>query len=180
MKTKQDIMKESFELLKEKGYDNVSIEEICKVCQINKTIFYSLIESKENILSFHYDQVYQQLKQSIETREKNMDLLWTLLTFPIQENMKLGPELYSQYIIRHFHGQTLTTLLKEPLQVIGIEIIEKAQKEGQIKNQSNPAHLYNACRNLSGSYAIRWCINKGNFDLIESYKQALNHILNLQ
>lgn len=180
MKTKQEIMKESFELLKEKGYDNVSIEEICKSCEINKTIFYTLIESKENILSFHYEQVFEQLMDIVQTHKKNMELLWTILIFPIEKNMKLGPELYSKYIIRHFHGQTLTTLLKEPVRMVGIEIIQKAQKRGEIKNQSDPSHLYDACRNLSGSYAIRWCINNGNFDLIASYKKALEHILYLQ
>ena len=177
MKTKEEIMQISFELFKEKGYDNVSIDSICQICQINKTIFYKLIESKEYILKYHFQLLYEQIMKITQEHEKNIELLYIILMYPIKQNMKLGPELYAKYIIRHLHGQTLSAHFKEPIKILGIQLIEQAQKDGLIKNQSDSEHLFNVCRNITGSYAILWCTQKGNFDLVEKCETSLKHIL---
>ena len=180
MTSKEEIIKTCFDLFKEKGYDNVSIDLICKTCKINKTTFYKLIESKENILKYYYEFIFFQLKEIIQTHEENLDLLYFILLFPVEKNIELGPELYSKYIIQHLHGQTLSTNLKEPIQTLSTQIIKKAQQTGQIKNQSNPSYLFDACRNLTGSYAMLWCCQNGNFDLMDTCQQAIYHIFNCE
>ena len=180
MTTKEKIMKTSFALFKEKGYDNVSIEQICKTCKINKTTFYKLIESKEHLLKYHYEDIFFQLKNIIQSHEENLDLLYFILLFPVEKNIELGPELYSKYIIQHLHGQTLSTNLKEPIQTLSTQIIKKAQQSGQIKNQSDPSYLFDACQNLTGSYAMLWCNLNGNFDLMNACQEAIYHIFNCE
>ena len=177
MINKQYIIKTGFRLFQEKGYDNVSMDDICQACQLTKATFYKYVDSTENILHYHFQQITEELIECTKDKEPNLDLLWTMLTFPLQKNIEIGPELYSKYIILHLHGQTLSGYFLSNMKELTIQSIQIAQASGQIKNTSDPEQLYCACRNLSGSYAILWCIKKGGFDLIQTVEEAVRTIL---
>lgn len=177
MNSKEHIMEVGFELFQQKGYDNVSIEDICNTLQITPATLYKYIRTKEEILQYHFIQIQNQLETVIQKQEANLDLLWTIFLVPIQKNMEIQPNLYSKYIILHFHGQPLSSYYAQTIQQAAIQSIENEQKAGTIQNLAPAKTLYYACRNISGNYAIQWCIQKGNFDLIQTIQQALQTIL---
>ena len=48
--TKEKLLKVSKDLIKDKGYENVSISQICKTCNVAKGTFYTYFTSKDDIV----------------------------------------------------------------------------------------------------------------------------------
>ena len=67
---KKNIISISYNLFKEKGYDNVTINDICDKCNITKTTFYRYISSKEDILTYFFDQINDELYDLINKHFK--------------------------------------------------------------------------------------------------------------
>ena len=53
---KSQIMKATLSLFCEKGYDNVSIDDICKKCRISHGLFYHYFDTKEAIKNEFYEE----------------------------------------------------------------------------------------------------------------------------
>ncbi len=58
LSSQQSIAKSFIILLKEKEYSKISISEICSRASVSRQTFYSLFESKENIIAFELKKKY--------------------------------------------------------------------------------------------------------------------------
>ena len=57
--TKEIIRNKAISLFVEKGYNNVTVVDICEACSITKPTFYNYIPSKESIILNIYDDIAQ-------------------------------------------------------------------------------------------------------------------------
>ena len=55
--TKDIIIETAYQLFFKHGYNNVTINDICKECKITKPTFYTYIKSKDDILAHFYDDI---------------------------------------------------------------------------------------------------------------------------
>ena len=53
--TREDILHVAYDCFKAKGFDEVSVDDICRKAGITKPTFYKYIDSKESILTSYYD-----------------------------------------------------------------------------------------------------------------------------
>jgi AcrR family transcriptional regulator len=63
---KEQIFFKAIELFKEKGYENVTVEEIAKVCSIAKGTFFNYFQKKEHVLLHLGNSQIQQMEQIIQ------------------------------------------------------------------------------------------------------------------
>ena len=47
----------------ENGYDQTTVNDICKACSITKTTFYRYIDSKEELLSYFFDDINERIDE---------------------------------------------------------------------------------------------------------------------
>ena len=55
MTTKDKILKQTYKLYQEKGFNNVTIQDICKKTNITKPTFYKYFKNKEDTIIHLYD-----------------------------------------------------------------------------------------------------------------------------
>ena len=53
-KLKNEIIQKSLDLFRQRGYDAVSVQDICDACDITKPTFYKYLASKQNLLSYFF------------------------------------------------------------------------------------------------------------------------------
>ncbi|WP_179281136.1 TetR/AcrR family transcriptional regulator [Paenibacillus sp. XY044] len=68
--TRDNITRNAIEMFKEKGYDNVTVEEIAAACGIAKGTFFNYFPKKEHVL-LHVADSYAGLMDDIVTRHPN-------------------------------------------------------------------------------------------------------------
>ena len=56
--SQEQIAKAAMELLERKSYGQISVSELCKVAQVSRQTFYSLFESKDNVMVFILQERY--------------------------------------------------------------------------------------------------------------------------
>lgn len=177
--TEEKIINIAYNLFIEKGYDNVTVNDICRACEITKTTFYYHLNSKEDIISHFYDSVTESLVSRIFdviSAENYWEQLMVCFETIILRSQYIGSDLSAQLLIMNIKDDKGTYDFNEDLTKMAVSLIEKAQKAGQIRNQSNAEQLYRASAYAFMGYETVWCIKKGSFDRLKHVRYAMENI----
>jgi hypothetical protein len=171
-----NIQQAAINLFKKNGFENTTIDEICRRSQITKSTFYYHFKSKEQLLHNLYENLtplspktYSQIMTSKNSWEK----IWTLMQPAIDWTERVGFHIYSQIIISDLQNKVDTLELPEnsDLQKIYIEIIKVGQENGHFANKEPPGFLFDNIKCIVYGISINWCILRGKFPLKEKIKR---------
>ena len=71
VKSMQDIVRSTFELMKQKPYRDITVKEICDGAAVTRRTFYRIFQSKEAVIEGRFDMMFWQLKQTLELSNTN-------------------------------------------------------------------------------------------------------------
>ena len=183
LSTKDKIFIVASELFKEKGYNEVTINDICEACEITKSTFYYHLKSKQEIILHYYDYIISNLTPVL-TQMLDISSPWeqTVLLFDglIQNIMDLGHDINSQLMIINLQENSGIFDLREDLADIARRIIQKGQEAQQIRNTSSPRHLYEAAAYMFTGYEFMWCSLKGQFDWRDKFFNSLEIMFDVE
>lgn len=176
--TKRLILKKALELIKQNGYDNVTLNDICQAAGISRHTFYYYFSSKDDILRDFYQiprDISQERLSSILSAENNVEQLWQLFEPMIDFVADTGAEIMTRILIANIKRDIGTfELKKEKVEEAKAHaaIIKRAQENGEIRNCSHPvALLHTHVLQLFGVFTS-WCMAKGCFDLKQFARSA--------
>lgn len=176
---KKKIIETSYQLFKENGYDETTVNHICEACEITKPTFYRYLSSKEEILTYFFDQLTDELGTLI-VNLANADNYYQqiLCAFDLVINRLhvFGKELYAQLYITNLKNYSGTFDDIEVLKDIIVVLIKKAQSAHQIHNQNDPEELYALCSSICFGCGIKWCMNLID-DVHEEFAKCLSAAL---
>lgn len=159
---KNKIINTSYNLFQTKGYDNVTINDICNACNITKTTFYRYISSKEDILTYFFNQINDELYDLV-INIASADNYWQQIIYVfdliIDRMQVFTKELYAQLFITNLKNNHGTFNEIDMVKSVVCILIKKAQENDQIHNQSNPEELYDLCSQICFGCGIKWCLN---------------------
>ena len=179
MDTRQRIIDTAFEMIKEKSYEEVSVNDICEKCGITKPTFYKYIGAKENLLTNFYDNVTAEFADTalhMLAADNYWEQICTGFDAILGWSEEFGPDLYSQLFISDLKNNKGTFDFNAPLAAAMVSLFKKAQEAGQIHNPGNAEALYFACVHLSFGYGVVWCLNNGSSDLLADFRNALETV----
>lgn len=166
----------------EKGYDQVSVNDICQRLRITKPTFYHYVEAKEMVLVQYFDEVQETVIDRIEPMVRKgefLDALITGLTVYHEPAIRLGYDLFSVYI-RSMLVEEGSTWRNDPrLQELMVACIDELQQQGLISNSADPEQLYYTLVHLDQGLCISWCAEQGGFDLAAAFYDSLASMLGL-
>lgn len=177
--TRQRIIETACGLFQARGYDNVTVSDICTVCGITKTTFYYHLKSKEEIVTQFYEAATESLSErmlEVLSAENYWEQLMVCFETLVQTSSQFGSELDSQLLIINLRADQGTFDLRENLTRVAVLLIERAQRAGQIRNQSDPLALYRASAYAYMGFETMWCVKGGAFDRRSYVRQAMENI----
>lgn len=180
--TKDKIFATASKLFREKGYNNVTINDICDACGITKPTFYYHIKSKQDILVSFYDHIVDNLTPllmqmiSVSSSWEQLMLLFDTLINNIEE---LGTDINSQLLSVNLEKNYGTFALRKNLEEIAISIVKKGQQNKQIRNLNDAKQLYQAAAYMFTGYEYMWCVLDGNFDWKQQFYRSLENLLDV-
>jgi len=130
-KTKELIVRTAIELFKEKGYDNVTVEEITQLCGIAKGTFFNYFPRKEHLL-LHVGSSYNDLLNEIVQKQRDghlkdrlMDLFrdflrlylkhYALLRLVLIESIQSAPDTATDASNLTLFQESIRELLEEAI-----------------------------------------------------------------
>ena len=173
--TKNYIIEQANKLFLEKGYQAVTVMDICNACGISKTTFYYHLHSKEEIILGFYGSTVHNVSQHlmlILAKDNYWDQFIFVFELLVEEAYKYGTDFFSQMLIMNLKEDYGSFDFKEELTNLAIVIIKKAQECGQIRNRNHAEDLYKAAGYAALGYEMTWCIKKGELDWKKEMRES--------
>ncbi len=181
--SKKAIRDNAIELIRKKGYINITINDICEYCDITKPTFYKYAGSKEELILDLYDNTIRDLVTDpyhFIATESSLDQLLYIFSKLISDTKEFGKDLFSQMLISNLQENRHSFDMRDSLTRMGELIIKKAQEKGEINNTNSPCILYKTLAHTFMGYETNWCIDKEKEDDFEVFYQSLNAILDVR
>lgn len=178
-KRRQDIVDAGMKLFIQKGFEKVSVDDICRKLDISKPTLYKYVQKKEMILSYYYQQksvdclpeVYDYLAQNRPGRA-----LQHLFTSLHEVAATMGPELYAAYRIYTLTDPDYLSVHSRPQVKVLETCLEGLQHKHYIHASSSPHKLAVMLMDLNEGLSLTWASSKGSFDLaavFQSYTRSM-------
>ena len=183
--TKNRIIATALELIKKSGYDNITINEICKCCDISKHTFYYYFTSKDDILlKFHTipkEVTLEKLPQILEAKNY-VEQFWLFMEPSIdffdENGVEIAKCIFKANIAREVG--TFDVEKKNPdMPNVAVSFLQKAFEAGEIRNTSDSYKLFKIVIGYFMAITFRWATTNGSFDLKKECRQSFEFILDV-
>lgn len=170
----------AMELFRSDGYDNVTIQQICRESNVTRNAFYYYFDSKEGLLSSYFENI----PRFTETLLANVLALpsdWEKLLYIIKAHLKLA-ESEGLSVCRAFvkvsmdgNGDLLAKYYVS--ENVTIPLVRNCQTTGAIRNNMEPGALVYLATRLMLGILVTWCCKNGEFDLIAVSMEAFRSLM---
>lgn len=167
---KRRIFEVALSMMEEVGYEALSIRAICNNAGISIGRFYHYFSSKQELLSFYYNEAEKDFQENIEAKLDGLDFRAQIIQFYkwyAEYTSKFGLE----FVIHYFNNQNQAlncSTYNNRIIAITDGILQRAVQTGYIIPDNKTIHdiSIDLCAIVKGAI-FDWCVKKGEFDLSE-------------
>ena len=175
--TKNKIYDTAIELMKEKDYQDIKIEEICSKAEISVGAFYHYFSSKNDFLTEMYsraDHYFQQEVGTHLTSVHTLDMIVEYFDLYAQYNEMIGISTMKQL----YHSNNRLFIQKgRAMQTILQNIISKGQQASEVSSSMTSEDITEYLFISARGVIYDWCLHDGNYSLPEKMKQYMEKLV---
>ena len=178
--TKNALFTTAMDLFRKHGYDNVTIQQICRESNVTRNAFYYYFQSKEDLLSSYFENI-PDFTQALLTNILSLPNDWEKLWYIFETHLRLieneGLSICRAFIKVNVDGNGSFLTQYYVSETVSIPLLRNCQSLGLVRNTMEPKQLiYLATRMIAG-ILLTWCGKNGNFPLIAEAKNAFCSLL---
>lgn len=178
--TKIELQETAIRLFKEHGYDNVSVNQICKECNVSKTTFYFHYKSKHDLIMDFYSSVHENSQNALQNAlisDSVIEQLWQLYLPYLKHSVDKGAAI-TREVFREYLRDSTAPIVPGNIYLENTmkELIKKGIDKGEIRNL-NVDSLFLSLISAINGISFHWAIQQGEFDLIKQAEEAFYIIL---
>lgn len=178
----KSVIEAAIGLFKEKGYENVSVNDICKAAGVARSSFYLMFSGKKDIVDRILSDVRldsNELTNDLITAKNDFERMWVLCNRYLKVANSFGPEMT---------GTMFRLELLDEIDLLGevhkidawmIELTRNAQEMGVIKSPEPAEIIAPASVDIVYYATYEWCKSKGGFSLQRRARELSEAVLNV-
>ena len=179
-KLKEHIFNVALTLMKQIGYDNITIRMICTEAGISTGMFYKHFSSKEDILAFYYDKAQSDFDEVIDKQLAGLPLPQQLVAFYVwvcEFTADLGVDFCRNFFSSK-NQRMNTNLFHNKMIEMTSRCIEAACEKGfQLSSGRTPyAVSKDLCVMVKG-IIFDWSAHEGSYDMAEFAQDLLSRCI---
>lgn len=181
LKTKKKIFDTAIKLLKEVGFENLTINKICKEAGVAVGSFYYYYKSLDFVVVELYKKVdgdFKRIGENDVLTGSTKDRILKLVDIQVNYGLDLGLDFIIQlYKSQVTMGSEYFGSWERELPKIFIDTIAEGQTKGEVKGDYEASKIGREIIILVRGYIYDWCVHKGNYDLLTNVKEAVEKYL---
>jgi len=179
--TREKIYNTAFKLITERGFDNITVDEICMESGVAKGSFYHYFKSKDDIVVETYKIIDQKYSDEIEQLPSSMtsfDKILTTVGFQAKYARMKGVDFVRQIYKSQLESGTDFFISEErPYFIILKKIIEEGIEKGEIQNGFSSVELTRWILSFSRGITYDWCLHSGNYNIVEVMERVFKVVM---
>jgi len=179
---KLQILEKATQLFKEYGYNNVSIMNICKACNISKTTFYYHYQSKHDLIIHYFDKTHHDTEEILKlviAQNSVAEQLWIIIRLYFQASMDAGVSMTREIYREYLYDKNSPVIPDNVyLKNLFIDLIRKGINNKEFPECRSADDLYTILMSVSNGLTLQWIMQDGDFDLVEKAKKIILHVIN--
>lgn len=166
----QDISHAAIALFREKGYEKVSVNDICAAAGVARSVFYSIFSCKREIIDRLLEQVRtdeSDLTTDLMTVGNDFERMWGICSRYLDIALEFGPKLSASLLQLELAGELSIYTLVHLCDDWMIQLTRNCQAADIILNRNDPENL--GPFGVDAVYMVfyQWCMQNGAFSLKE-------------
>ena len=179
--TKEKIFQAAKRILQKKGYEELSIKNICEEAGVSNGSFYHHFKTKDDLLSYYIEDQprmspdYLELPKSIE--DAKLAIVQVYLNY-VSYCEELGVEFMSGYYDTKNQALNPVIRTERPYPITTVQTyIEKAMAEGVLSLNVSVEEFTTDIRMIVIGNVFEWCLRKGEADFTGNMQRSLRKYL---
>lgn len=173
-KTKKKIFKVGMDLLRKKGFDDVSITDIVKKANVGIGTFYHYYESKMDLFMDLYRDGDKLFKEDVSKMVEGKNAKESLTAY-FKEYCNLvekdGIEIVSKIYIPE---NTLFITEPRPMYDLLLKIVEEHKDELKFSKEMKPREICDEIMLIARGVVFDWALHKGSYDIYEKMNKMIS------
>lgn len=165
-KLKDKIVEAGIALFRAKGYDKISVNDICQAAGVARSSFYRIFSTKKDIIRDVFEHTDANSIVSVEellAAENDFDRMWIIGDRYITLAKQFGPELMASIMSLALQGDIDLLSLGHSVDAWFIRLTRNCQKTGLIRSKEPPELLGPLMVDMVYHALYEWCSRKGNY-----------------
>ena len=167
---------------RERGYDDVSVNDICREAGVARSSFYRVFSCKKDTVRYLLEHTDTNSIVSIEellAAHNDFDRMWLIGDRYISICKSMGPELNATFMSMAVRGEFDLLALAHSVDAWFIRLTRSCQKTGIILS-TEPAELIGPLlADMVYHEIYAWSANRGNYPLRERARRVTEALVNL-
>lgn len=180
--TKAKIFRAAKHILQKKGYEELSIKNICEEAGVSNGSFYHHFKTKDDLLSYYIEEQPNinpdLLDLPANVCEAKAAIVYVYLNY-VHYCQELGVEFIANYYTPK--NQSLNPLIRteRPYPIVTVHnYLEKCMKAGIVSSNLSLEDITTDIRMIVIGNVFEWCLKNGESDFEENMKRSLKTYLN--
>lgn len=171
IETKKKIYDTAMELMQTIGFENITINKICKGANVAVGTFYYYYKSLDFIiveaykeLDGHFDRLEKEGCFKGNYKDRILKIVSEQISYPVRKGIKITTQFYKSQLTSD-NDYFTSNERKSPMLLRSA--IEEGQDLGKITKDVSSLTISNEIANIIRGTIYSWCLRKGDFDPIK-------------
>ena len=169
-------------LFKTHGYQNVSVNKICKSANIPRSSFYTLFSGKKDIISYILSEKgldHSTVFHDFVDLANDFERIWNLCDHYLTIVEDFGPKLTGSLLCMELEGALVIYEDIHSLDSLLVKLMKNCQKIGIIQCSTPAKNLIPITDSLVFQVVYDWCRCNGAFSLKKTARSYMETVLNV-
>lgn len=180
--TKEKIFRAAKEILRKKGYEELSIKNICEEAGVSNGSFYHHFKTKDDLLSYYIEDQPSinpdLLDVPVNLEEAKIAIIHVYLNY-VEYCRELGVEFMSGYYDPKNQALNPSSRTERPYPIVTVQTyVEKAVAENIIQLNVDIEAFTTDIRMIVIGNVFEWCLSSGKADFEGNMRRSLGKYLN--
>jgi AcrR family transcriptional regulator len=179
IETRNIIFETAVELFSERGYDRVTVDDICDKAGVSKGTFYNHFKSKDQVIVEEFlkvDDFYLEILSRLKNKKSYIDKMVAFITQTLKYIDGMGVDTikvsYQSQIGPGRASSPVASRQRALYQVVE-QLVKEAQENGEARTDMSAASITNTLIRFVRGVIYDWCLQNGEFDLEKAGKDYI-------
>lgn len=173
--TREKVRSSAMDLLSSRGYEQVTVEEICEHAGVSKGTFYVYFKSKDQVILEEYlsidEHMLSILDELDEDEMSSLEKLTAVHAGVLDYSSALGVAKMKVLYQSQVQPSRVDPVLAHEDRVLYValeDLMLEAQQSGEVRSDLSGSELVLILRQSLRGLLYTWCLHNGSFDLQEA------------